>query len=254
MMDAQPHQRAVSLAPCPGHRPASGDRDRLRKHYDQLWSKAIGTIRAGRVELDPVLEGRVPDRRRGLTLIARPSPAVRKRVAAFLKELRILEPDQHYYAASELHLTVLSLFTATIHHEPFFAQFTHYLSAVDSALREVAPFRIEFEGVTASSSTVMIQGFFENTALNDLRDALRSALRVRGLAEGVDRRYRLESAHMTVARFRAPLRDSERFAMDLEQARQRSFGATTILSLRLVKNDWYLSRRATEIVKRYCLK
>jgi 2'-5' RNA ligase len=99
----------------------------------------------------------------------------------------------------------------------------------------------------------MIQGFFDNDALNDLRDALRSQLRVRGLAEGVDRRYRLEFDHMTVARFRAPLVESERFATVLEQARGRSFGVTTVRSLSLVENDWYMSHRVTETVKRYRL-
>jgi len=109
------------------------------------------------------------------------------------------------------------------------------------------------EGVTASPGTVMIQGFFENEELNDLRDALRRQLGMRGLGAGVDQRYRLESAHMTVARFRAPLCDSERFATVLEQARQRSFGATTVRNLSLVESDWYMSHGATETVKRYRL-
>jgi 2'-5' RNA ligase len=171
----------------------------------------------------------------------------------FLRELRQLEPDQYYYTASEFHITVLSLFTATVNHGPFFAQRECYISAVDSALGTVAPIRIQFEGVTASPGTVMIQGFFDNDALNDLRDALRCQLRVRSLSEGVDRRYRLESAHMTVARFRAPLVDGTRFATVLEQARGRSFGSTTVKNLSLVENDWYMSRGVTETVKRYRL-
>jgi 2'-5' RNA ligase len=174
-------------------------------------------------------------------------------VAAFLRELRDLEPEQHYYTPSEFHLTVLSLFTATVNHKPFFAQAEQYVSAVDSALRKVAPIRIEFEGITVSPSTVMIQGFFENDALNDLRDSLRSQLRVRGLAEGLDRRYRLETAHMTVARFRSPLRDSGRFAAALERARRRPFGAIRITGLSLVKNDWYMTHQVLETVKRYRL-
>jgi 2'-5' RNA ligase len=235
------------------HMSKSGPRDRLRARYDELWSETIGRIRAGRVELDPALEVRVPDQRRGLTVIARPSPAVRQRVAEFLRELRHLEPDHYYYTAPEFHLTVLSLFTATVNPEPFFAQKEHYISAVGSASQKAAPISIEFNGVTASPGTVMIQGFFDNDALNDLRDALRSQLRVRGLAEGVDRRYRLEFDHMTVARFRAPLVESERFATVLEQARGRSFGVTTVRSLSLVENDWYMSHRVTETVKRYRL-
>src|ERR1035438_4949768 len=99
---------------------------------------------------------------------------------AFLSELRGLEPDQHYYAPSELHVTILSLFAAMVEHERFFARTEQYMAAVDSTLRKVAPIRIEFAGVTASSGAIMIQGFCDTEALNDVRDALRRQLRSRG--------------------------------------------------------------------------
>ena len=188
----------------------------LRQRYDRLWSATVERIRAGTVDTDPVLAAGIPDRRRGLTLIARPSPHVRRRVAAFLDQLREIEPDQHYYAPSELHVTVLSLFTATVDHEPLLAQTERYVSAVDSVLREVAPIRIGFTGVTATAGAIMIQGFFDDDTLNDVRDSLRHQLRAHALSEGVDGRYRLETAHATVARFRARLRDGARLAAMLD--------------------------------------
>lgn len=225
----------------------------MRKRYDQLWAAAIRKLRAGEVDLDPVLAARVPDARRGLTVIARPSQEVRQRVGAFLRELRALEPEQYYYASSALHLTVLSLFTATVQHEPFFAQTERYISAVTSALRTVAPFKIRFEGVTVSPGTVMLEGFVENTVLNEAREALRRQLQAYGLEEGLDGRYRLETVHMTVVRFRAPLRDSEQFVAALRQARGRAFGTSSITHLSLIKSDWYLTRRTLEPIRRYRL-
>ncbi len=225
---------------------------RLRKRYDELWSCALRRLRAGKIELDPVLQARVPDRRRGLTVIARPPPAVRQSVGSFLRELCRLEPDQYYYTASEFHLTVLSLFTATADFESFFAQKERYLAAVDRALNEAIPIRILFEGITASPGTVMIQGFFDTEALHELRDRLRRQLRLCGLARGVDERYRLQTAHMTVVRFRAALRHPARFAAALEQARRRPFGVTAVRSFLLVeKNDWYMSRHTTIPLKHY---
>lgn len=238
--------RPVRSVPC-------DHRERLRERYDWLWTEAAGVIRAGRAELDPVLKTRLPDPRRGLTVIARPNLLIRQRVASFLDELRHVEPEQRYYARSEFHLTILSLFTATVDHGPLFARTEDYVSAVDSALRKVAPIQVEFKGITASPGTVMVQGFLVNDALNDLRDSLRQQLQVRNLGGGLDRRYRLETAHMTVARFRAPLRDGERFATALERARQRFFGTMSIVSLGLVKNDWYMTRQVLETVKRYRL-
>jgi 2'-5' RNA ligase len=226
----------------------------LQERYDRLWSGAVGKLRAGDIEPDPVLAAGGRDRRRGLTVIAQPSPKVRRAVAAFLGELRGIEPDQHYYAPSEFHMTVLSLFTATAEYKRLFARTEHYVAAVDSVLRDVAPIRIEFTGVTASPAAILIQGFCEDEALNKLRDALRRQLRVRGLGEGVDGRYRLETAHMTVVRFRSRLRDSGRFVAALERARHLPFGVCDIESVRLVRNDWYLSHGTIETVGRYALK
>jgi 2'-5' RNA ligase len=232
---------------------ANTDRARLRHIYDRLWLASIGSIRAGEIEPDPVLAAGLPDPRRGLTLIGRPSPAVRRRVETFLRELRQFEPEQYYYASSEFHLTVLPLFTATARPDPFFARTKRYVAAVDSIMRRAAPIHLEFAGVTVSSDAVLIQGFFENQALNELRDALRRQIRSDWLAESLDGRYRLETAHMTVVRFRARLRDAERFAGALDEARHRVFGETDVRSLRLVKNDWYMTRSVLETVKRYRL-
>jgi 2'-5' RNA ligase len=63
----------------------------------------------------------------------------------------------------------------------------------------------------------------------------------------------LKTAHMTVVRFRAPLRDSEQFASTLEHSRSRLFGTASIRSLSLVKNDWYMSHRGLQTLKRYRL-
>jgi 2'-5' RNA ligase len=228
-------------------------RRRLQKRYDKLWSAAIGKIRTGKIESDRVLAGGLVDHRRGLTLIARPTVEVREKVATFLRELRRLEPDQYYYARADLHLTILSLFTATVAYKRFLAHTEKYLAAVESALQKAGPMRIEFAGITASPGAIMIQGFPDSEALNDLRDNLREQLRIRGLTRGLDVRYRLETAHMTVARFRAPLRDSEHFASALARSRRRSFGSTTIKNLSLVTNDWYMTHRTLETLNPYRL-
>lgn len=237
-----------------GSAAAAPTRRHLQHLYDQLWSSAIDSIKAGKVGVDPVLASRLPDRRRGLTLIARPSQAVRQRVSGFLDELQTLEPGQHYYAASEFHVTILSLFTAAIDHQRFFANTARYLSAVDSAMNTPDSLDLEFDGVTVSSGTVMIQGFFQTPVINRIRDNLRNRLRHQGLTEGLDQRYRLETAHMTVVRFCAPLRNGKQFATALKQARHRWFGESKIVNLSLVQNDWYMSRRSMQTVKRYRLR
>jgi 2'-5' RNA ligase len=229
----------------------NGVHDRMQKRYDRLWASAVGKIRSGKVDLDPILASGTPDRRRGLTLIVRPSPDVRKKITAFLNRLRGLEPEQYYYAPSELHVTVLSLFTAVVDHRRFFAKTKQYMVAVESALEKTAPIQVEFNGVTASRGAIMIQGFVRDEMLDELREGLRRQLRVRGVAEGVDGRYRLETAHITVARFRAPLRDGGRLARELERARPRAFGSMDVRRVRLVRNDWYMTRGVMEKLAGY---
>lgn len=223
----------------------------MQARYDQLWRDAIGRIQAGQIDIDPVLQGGSRDNRRGFTLIARPSTAVQRAVAALQERLRAVAPEQYYYDAAQLHVTMLSLFTATRHAEPLLAQRDAYVRAADEALSAAQPIHVSFEGVTASPGTVMIQGFVDSPELESLRDRLRSELHVRGLGGAIDERYRLQTAHMTAMRFRARLLHRAEFVQLLDEARSMYFGGTTIEEFFLVENDWYMSPSATQIVKQY---
>ena len=225
----------------------------LRERYTGLWNGAIDDVREGRVTIDPLLASRAPDRRRCITLLARPSAAVQQSVAGFLDELRAIDPEQYYYHPTELHVTVLSLFTATLEHERYLARYGDYLAAVKAALAGAPAFGIEFTGVTLTREAVMIQGFPANTVLNDLRETLRNELRARHLTEGLDSRYLLQTAHMTAVRFRTALQDGRRFAGILERYRNHAFGRMQVQELNLVRNDWYMSRASVEVLERYQL-
>jgi 2'-5' RNA ligase len=225
----------------------------LRERYEVLWGESIERIRSGNVGIDLVLARGEEDRRRGMTLLFWPAPEVQQRVGAFLDELREVDSDQRYYEAGEMHVTFLSLFTATVEHEALFARTPEYVAAVGSWVRGLAPFSVSFAGVTASPGAVMVQGFLDAQVLNEGRDELRRVLRARGLGDGVDLRYRLETAHMTAVRFRAPLRDGRRLARILERGRDLEFGEMEVRELELVRSDWYMSRGCTEGLGRFPL-
>ncbi len=223
------------------------------KHYGEMFSSSAARILAGDLEIDAVLAGRESDHRRGMTLIARPSPNVRARACTLIEGLRVLEPDQYYYPPTDFHITVLPMFTATPQPGRFAAKSDAYEAVVAKVLKARAPIRVEFRGVTLSRAAVLIQGFPENGALNDLRENLRQKLRECGLGGTMDGRYKLQTAHMTVARFRAPLRNSDAFVNQLEAQRDRAFGTTSFRSFHLVMNDWYMRYRTLKRVKRYDL-
>ena len=66
-------------------------------------------------------------------------------------------------------------------------------------------------------------------------------LAARGFGATLDQRYRLETAHTTLVRFVAPLRDPARFVDALEAARSRAFGTSVVARLELTLADWYQS-------------
>ena len=123
-------------------------REFLTRRYGQLWNDSIGLVRRGEASLDRLLASRQPDRRRCITLLIRPPAEVQRAVGELLERLRQIDPGQYYYAPEELHVTVLSLFTATLDHERHLVRYNDYLAAVNNAVAQARAFAIVFNGVT----------------------------------------------------------------------------------------------------------
>ncbi len=54
-------------------------------------------------------------------------------------------------------------------------------------------------------------------------------------------------------RFRSQPGDREQFIRDIAAFRDQEFGWSQVEELELVKNDWYLSRQKTRLVRKYQL-
>ena len=149
---------------------------------------------------------------------------------------------------------MLSLFTATAEFEPFLVHLDAYQQAVAEALDGSAPIDVEFRGITLTPSAVLAQGFPEGAALEQMRERLRSALAARGLARGLDQRYRLTTAHMTLIRFATPLRNAARFVELLQRVRDAEIGTSRLARLELVLGDWYQSRENEQPIAAYSMR
>ena len=228
-------------------------REFLTQRYQKLWDGAIDRFRQGDVVIDQRLASGDADRRRSLTLLARPSAECRAAINRFLERLREIDPAQYYYDPSEFHVTVLSLFTATEDYARLLVRSEDYFAAVLAAMAGIPSFAIEFTGVTLSPEAIMVQGYPGDTTLNELRERLRQELRARNLTEGLDARYILQTAHITCVRIKSKLRDSGPYTETIEGFRTHPFGRTEVKELNLVRNDWYMSSAAVEILKRYLL-
>ena len=224
----------------------------LRTHYDAMWDRAWPDVSRGDVDCDRHLAGGL-DPRRGLTLIARPDPALAARFAAVQDALIAADPHQYRQPLPDLHMTVLSLFTVTAEYAPHLARRADYAAAARAAAADLPAFDVDFEGITISRGAVLATGFPRDGTLERLRARLRDALRARGLDGTLDQRYRLVTAHSTVLRFVAPPVEPARLACALAALRNVPLGSLRVDSLQLVVNDWYMSSAAVEPVATFAL-
>lgn len=211
---------------------------KLKDHYNEMWERSLQQFKRRQFQYDDWIDA-PNDTRYGLTLLARPSEEVKRAVLDTLDELKAVAPGQYYYPASSLHLTVLSIISCYPEFRLSAVDPTEYCDLISRAIRLIKPFSVTFEGLTASPSCILVQGFPADEQLSLLRDNIRSAFKRSSLQHSIDQRYRLKTAHLTALRFRQPLRDSEMFVDRITRLRDAGFGSCRIDSLELVANDWY---------------
>lgn len=209
----------------------------LECFYNNLYANAISSITNNNYELDNLINS-PNDKRFGITLIIKPPLNVVQNIIDFLSDIKTIEPNQYYYPETDIHITVLSVISC---HTGFIINninLPDYIMAIKQAINNNKPFNIEFKGVTASPSCVMVQGFFDNT-LAQMRDKLRQNLIKSGLTQTIDKRYKLVTAHSTVIRFCKNINNTNTLVNKLEQYRNHNFGTFTVNQIHLVYNDWY---------------
>ena len=219
----------------------------LKKHYDRLYSESRKKLSSGKYEIDHLIDS-PEDNRFGITLLLRPAGEVKKKISLFLQQMMKIDPDQYYYPESDMHVTVLPIISC-------FAGFTldkikipDYIPLIRKAVSGKHRFTVHFSGITASPAGVMIRGFPGDDTLNSLRDSLRSEFRESPLYQSIDERYRLETAHSTVIRYRKKLGNTERYAEALDSYRDFDFGEFEVSVLEFVYNDWYQKKDRTRVL------
>ncbi|MCA8830411.1 2'-5' RNA ligase family protein [Hymenobacter pini] len=224
----------------------------LQEHYTAMRDATVHRLLHDGADPDPLLHS-PQDTRRGITLLARPPAAVTAAIEAILADFRSIEPAQYYYPASDIHLTILSIISC-------YAGFTlgqidpvAYRQAVQQIARLVRPFRIRYEGFTASPGGIMVQGFPEDDGLENLRDVTREFFRNSSLQQSIDTRYSIHTAHSTVIRFTEPLADAPALVARLAQYQGLYIGTFEVQEVELVYNDWYQRARNTVLLEKYPL-
>lgn len=207
----------------------------------------------GEVQIDPHLANRTGDLRRGVTLVFRPSPAVRDVIAELLNRLRAICPEQYFYQPEELHVTVLAIVSGTEQWQRQMGRVEECRRVIGEMLKNQPPFKMRFQGVTASPGVVMIQGFPMDDGLASLRDTLRQALTKNGLGDMPDRRYKNAGAHISAMRFRQPCPGIKELHAFLKANRQIDFGDCEIRDLEFYLADWCATAESVRMLQQYGL-
>ncbi len=230
-----------------------GEVTAAQKIYEQLWDGSFESLKLDGPRIDSLLRNKNGDPRRGVTLVARPGITVQNEAGKFLRELAAVCPGQYFYLPAELHMTVLAIIAGSVSWRSEIYGLPAYQKILDSVLKNRRPFSVIFRGVTLSPDAVMIQGFPTDDSLTRLREELRSAFQQHGFGKILDRRYKIATAHMTVARFATPGEDWRQLLSFLQMNRERDFGETRFQTLQLIWGDWCASAGTARILQEYPL-
>ena len=224
----------------------------LKKHYNDLYTSTIQVVKKENFTVDHLIDS-PKDQRHGITLLIRPPIAIKNQIQSFLADLKKVEPYQYYYDSSDIHITILSIISC---YEGFqLAQIkpVEYIRLVTKSLETVSPFSIRFKGITAAPSSVMIQGFYNDSNLNTLRENLRTHFKNSSLEQSIDKRYKIITAHSTVVRFKEVLKNKMEFIKILNYYRNFEFGIFEVEEVELVFNDWYQKREKVISLQKFKL-
>ena len=210
----------------------------LEEHYNKLYTDSIAKIKDDHYEMDSLINSSA-DNRFGITLITRPPETVKNNIQTFLNELKSIDPHQYYYGNSDIYVTVMSIISCFDGFQLEHINISEYIHLISKSLIEKPNIEIEFRGITASPSCIMVQGFMKNNILNIIRNNLRDNFKTSNLQQSIDKRYSIQTAHTTVVRFQNKINNKPEFLKLIEAFKNYNFGSFEVNNLELVYNDWY---------------
>jgi 2'-5' RNA ligase len=225
----------------------------LKEHYNRLYINAVEDIKNDQYTIDHLIDSS-SDNRLGITTIIRPSLEVKNKIQNFLNEFKKSNPNQYYYPNSDIHITVLSVISCYDGFDLKTISIPEYAKIIQKSIEGIKDLEIHFHGITASNSAIMVQGFTDNNSLDQLRENLRTNFKNSSLQQSIDARYAIQTAHLTVVRFREKIMDKENLLKTLEEYRTFDFGKFKVEEIELVHNDWYQRKQCTTQLHSFDLK
>lgn len=220
--------------------------------YNEMWDNALKSFNEDKLEFDTYLN-QLDDPRRGIGLYAKPDRSILNVFNNFIKEAKDIEPEQYFYRTEEIHLTVLTIISCENGFNLSRISLPEYIDQIGNSLKDAQPFEIEFCGITASPSCILIQGFPQDKSLRLIRNNLRAQFSRGVLYHSIDKRYQIKTAHCTIIRYKNKLLNKKLFLEFLMKHRNIYFGKTRITELELAYTDWYNKKENARVLHKFKL-
>lgn len=229
--------------------------EKIEDNYANIAARFTKQVAVGKVETDPYLSGEKADHRRALTLLARPSVETTTALNALIAKLQPTLGPQYIHPSPDLHTTVLSVIPGT---ESYATQPDLIAACIESTERAIEragrEFAISYQGLIASSDSLIVKGYPKGDALQQLRKEIISELTARGIEQQLLRRYVMIAAHITVVRFVTQPPSLIELQKKLQIVNNQSLGTTMVNQLELAENDWYMRTHSLVEKGRYTLQ
>lgn len=212
------------------------ERSFLDNHYNSILTANRGKILAGGAS-DAFLEKALTDNRMSLVVLIRIPLDAAEKINSCINELKGIEPNLYYYPAQDFHITVMDVLKGE-EGRSIPPNITEYIHCIEECSKDISPFKIEFDGLTASDNAIMVRGYYDDQ-LMVFRQKLRDMLKQRGLS--LEERYKTISSHVTIARLLSKYQNPEKLLDYIEKP--RSFGNMTVSNMEISFHNWYDTRK-----------
>ena len=215
------------------------NKDFLKEHYNNIFIKNKEKICQGGVK-DELLSNVQNDERMSIVLLIRISPNISANIEKCINKLKEIESDSMYfYPSSDFHITVIDILKGEIGRK-IPENINDYINCINECAKQIKPFEIEFEGLTASDNAVLVKRFYDNE-LQKFRELLRENLSKNNLK--LEERYKTISSHITIARNKDKLKNPEKLISFIENESKNNFGKMKVDSLELCFHNWYDTKK-----------
>ena len=212
-------------------------KEKIKEHYNiNIYQKNKEKLLLGG-KGDKYLKNVKIDNRMSLVLLIRIPPEIGDKIEKCISELKVIEPNVYYYPKSDFHITVIDILKGE-ENRVIPQNLNEYIQCIKECVGKIKPFKIEFNGITASDNAIMVKGYYEYE-LQKLRDLLRKTLKEKGLK--LEERYESISSHITIMRIPERIEKPKDLLEFVEK--ERIFGIMEVNSLELSFHNWYDTKK-----------